>query len=232
MSKGLRTIGAASALAGALVLAVLLRGQKPQSTEEDDQSYSEVTSSVEAASNLQSEHSAPLASQSESELVEASRTSPSERADDRFASASAVALSMPPIAEDVRIASPEVAGHISDAERAMASQGKEPVRSPAMERQILSEIAQKALGLEITYLQVDCRVTLCRLELVLAKSFLEKKFGNVTRDATWPGREPVSFFIKALDLEWRYTTAFGGLDRYGTPVVLGYIAMPLPSSEP
>lgn len=50
--------------------------------------------------------------------------------------------------------------------------------------------------------------------------------------AVWTGREPVSFFIKALDLEWRYTTAFGGLDRYGTPVVLGYVAMPLSSPEP
>jgi hypothetical protein len=139
---------------------------------------------------------------------------------------------MPQIAEDVRIASPEVAGHISDAERAIASQGKDPVRSPAMETQILSEIAQKALGLEITYLQVDCRVTLCRLELVLPKSFLEKKFGDVPRDTTSTGREPVSFFIKALDLEWRYTTAFGGLDRNGVPVVLGYVAMPSPSAEP
>jgi hypothetical protein len=138
---------------------------------------------------------------------------------------------MPPIAEDVRIASPEVAGQINDAERAMASQGKDPVRSPAMETEIFSEIAQKALGLELTHLQVDCRVTLCRLELVLPKSFLEKRFGNVPRDAIWTGREPVSFFIKALDLEWRYTTAFGGLDRNGAPVVLGYVAMPLPSSE-
>jgi hypothetical protein len=66
----------------------------------------------------------------------------------------------------------------------------------------------------------------------LPKSFLEKKFGNVPRDATWTGREPVSFFIKALDLQWQYTTAFGGLDRHGAPVVLGYISMPLQPSQP
>ncbi len=108
----------------------------------------------------------------------------------------------------------------------MAAQGKDPLKSTAMETRIFSEIAQKSLGLEMTDLQVDCRITLCRVQFGLPKSFLDKKFGNVPRDAVWTGREPVSFFIKALELDWRYTTAFGGLDRYGTPVVLGYVAMP------
>jgi hypothetical protein len=114
----------------------------------------------------------------------------------------------------------------------MASESKDPLRSAAMETRIFSEIAQKALGLEMTYLQADCRITLCRVQLALPKSVLDKKFGNVPRDAVWTGREPVGFFIKALDLEWRYTTAFGGLDRYGAPVVLGYVAMPLRSRDP
>ncbi len=114
----------------------------------------------------------------------------------------------------------------------MASQGKDPLRSPAMETRIFNEIAQKALGLELTYLQADCRITLCRVQFTLPKTFLEKKFGDVPRDALWTGREPVGFFINALDLEWRHTTAFGGLDRYGAPVVLGYVTMPLPSVKP
>ena len=96
-----------------------------------------------------------------------------------------------------------------------------------METQIFNEISQKALGLEMIDLQVDCRITLCRVQFVLPKSFLQKKFGNIPRDAVWTGREPVSFFIRALDLQWKYTSAFGGLDRYGAPVVLGYVAMPL-----
>jgi hypothetical protein len=139
---------------------------------------------------------------------------------------------MPQVAEDVQIASPEVAGQIAESEREMASQGKDPLRSPAMETRIFSEIAQKALGLELTYLQADCRITLCRVQFTLPKTFLEKKFGDVPRDAVWTGREPVGFFINALDLEWRHTTAFGGLDRYGAPVVLGYVTMPSPSLEP
>jgi hypothetical protein len=133
---------------------------------------------------------------------------------------------MPEIAEDVQLASPEVAGHIAEAERDLASQGKDPLRSTAMETRIFSEISQKAFGLEIIDLQADCRV-----QFVLPKSFLQKKFGNIPRDAVWTGREPVGFFIRALDLEWQYTTAFGGLDRYGAPVMLGYVAMPLPTPE-
>lgn len=52
---------------------------------------------------------------------------------------------------------------------------------------------------------------------------------SATPSARWHPKAKtrcVQFFIKALDLEWRYTTAFGGLDRYGSPIVLGYVAMP------
>jgi hypothetical protein len=142
------------------------------------------------------------------------------------------AVSMSQIAEDVQIASPHVAGHIAEAEREMTSQGGDPLRSAAMETQILSEIAQKSLGLQMVDLRAECRITLCRVQFVLPRSFLDRKFGNIPRDAVWTGREPVSFFIKALDLDWKYTTAFGGLDRYGSPVVLGYVAMPLITPEP
>ena len=229
MSRGLGILGVASALVGALLLATLLRGPEPARKESNDPTPSAIPLPRELEGDLPSGRSAPSVHRTEAPLVEAS---PPPLADDRVASAAALPISLPEIAEDVQVASPQVAGQITEAEREMASQDKDPLRSPAMETRILSEIAQKALGLEITYLQADCRITLCRLQFALPKSLLEKKFGNVPQDTVWTGREPVGFFIKALNLEWRYTTAFGGLDRYGVPVVLGYVAMPLPSAEP
>jgi len=50
-------------------------------------------------------------------------------------------------------------------------------------------------------LQADCRITLCRVQFTLPKTFLEKEFGDVPRDAVWTGRKPVGFFINALNLE-------------------------------
>lgn len=230
MDRGIGILGGASALVGALLLTTLLRAPEPPRKESNDPTPRDTLLPQELEGNLPSGRSGPSAKQTEAPLVDASP--PPLPAHDRVASAAGLPISLPEIAEDVQIASPQVAGQIAEAEREMASQGKDPLRSPAMETRILSEVAQKALGLEITYLQTDCRITLCRLQFALPKSFLEKKFGNVPHNTMWTGREPVGFFIKALDLEWRYTTAFGGLDRYGVPVVLGYVAMPLPSAEP
>ncbi len=233
MSRGLRILGAGSALAGVFVLVTLLRSPEPVSTQPDAQLSADANQSrKKIEDSLPAGLAAPPVGRSEAVSLGAASTSAPLPARDRVPSVTPPAVSMPQVAEDVQIASPEVAGQIAEAERQMASQGKDPLRSPAMETRIFSEIAQKALGLEITYLQADCRITLCRVQLTLPKTFLEKKFGDVPRNAVWTGREPVGFFVNALDLEWRYTTAFGGLDRYGAPVVLGYVTMPLPSLQP
>ncbi len=231
MSRALRIMGGASALVGVLVLASVLLRPAPESIDTNGQWPRSADPPRGFEASLQSERSAPSAQQTDAPVREARNAQPPLPPDDRGAPAIVPTVSMPEIAEDVQLASPEVAGHIAEAERNLASQGKDPLRSTAMEIRIFSEISQKALGLEVIDLQVDCRITLCRVQFVLPKSFLQKKFGDIPRDAAWTGREPASFFIRALDLEWQYTTAFGGLDRYGAPVMLGYVAMPLPAPQ-
>lgn len=211
---------------GALVLAALLRSPEPANDRTDDELLGDAHPRGAIEGTLPT---AAPPQQSTPTTLQAS-SAPPLPVRDGLASAAAPPVSLPQVAQDIQLASPAFAGQIAEAEREMASQDKDPLRSPAMEARILGEIAQKALGLGMTDLQADCRITLCRVQFGLPKSFLERKFGNVPRDAVWTGHEPVGFFIKALDLEWRYTTAFGGLDRYGTPVVLGYVSMPSPTT--
>ncbi len=226
MSRALRIMSVAFALVGILVLASVLRSPAPEhmGTKGQWPRNADPPRGLEAA--LQPGGSAPLAQQTQAPVREARNAQPPQPSGYRGAPAITRMVSLPEIALDVQLASPEIAGHIAEAERDLASQGKDPLRSTAMETRIFSEISQKALGLDVIDLQVDCRITLCRVQFVLPKSFLQKKFGNIPRDTVWTGREPVGFFIRALDLKWQHTTAFGGLDRYGAPVMLGYVAMP------
>jgi len=94
--------------------------------------------------------------------------------------------------------------------------------SSATEASILDEIAQKARGLELVGLQVECRTTLCRLQMAFPESLAHKEFGVVPRDAPWTGKEPIGFFFAALDLEFRLDV--GGLDESGAPFSLSYIS--------
>ena len=89
----------------------------------------------------------------------------------------------------------------------------------------MNEISQKALGLELADLQVDCRTTLCRVEMTFPLQLLQKKFEPPAEDAVWNGRQPINSFLKALDLDFRQPTP-GGLNSYGTPVVVGYVNRP------
>ena len=131
----------------------------------------------------------------------------------------------PQNAEDLRAASPALAPIIEANERTLAAEDRDPYWSPDMETRIVNEIAQKALGLEITDLQVNCRTTLCRVDMTFALRLLTKDFGSVPPDAVWDGRQPVSFFAKALDLDFRQQVAMG-LNAYGTPVFVGYVFKP------
>ncbi len=54
---------------------------------------------------------------------------------------------------------------------------------------------------------------------------LQKKFEPSAEDAVWNGRQPIDSFLKALDLDFREPTP-GGLNSYGTPVVVGYVNRP------
>ncbi len=132
---------------------------------------------------------------------------------------------IPQNVEDLRVGYPLLAPIIEANERAIGGEDKDPLWSTEMETRIVNEISRKALGLEITELQVDCRTTLCRVEMTFSLQFLQRKFEPFTPDTVWNGRQPVMFFIKALDLDFHQQVA-AGLNGYGTPVLVGYVAKP------
>ena len=132
------------------------------------------------------------------------------------------ATETPQLVEDLKSGAPIFAGLIEKSEAELAIEDKDPAWAPTMEARILAEISRKALGLELTYLQVDCRTSLCRVEMVFPQQLLQKKFGNVPKGTPWTGQQPVGFFLDALDLEFREPVP-SGLDRYGAPVVIAYV---------
>jgi len=129
----------------------------------------------------------------------------------------------PQAVEDLQNGAPHFAGLIEKSEAELAAEDKDPAWAPAMEAQILAEISRKALGLEITDLQVECRTTLCRVEMLFPQRLLQKNFQDVANAPAWNGQQPVGSFIGALDLDFRQPVP-SGLDRYGDPVVVAYVA--------
>jgi hypothetical protein len=125
--------------------------------------------------------------------------------------------------EELKLRHPRFAGVIARSEAELGIENKDPLWSAAMESRILSEVSQKALGLGITGLQVDCRTTLCRVLMLFPESLAQKQFGVVPKETAWTGQQPVGFFMEALDLELRQPVV-AGLDGYGTPMVIGYVA--------
>lgn len=144
----------------------------------------------------------------------------------RLASVSAAPpRAIPQNVEDLRAGNPLLAPIIEANEQTLAAEAKDPLWSTNMETRIVNEISQKALGLELADLQVDCRTTLCRVEMTFPLQLLQKKFEPDAENAVWNGRQPVNSFLKALDLDFRRPMP-AGLNSYGTPVVVGYINRP------
>jgi hypothetical protein len=106
-------------------------------------------------------------------------------------------LKIPPIPE------------LLETERQFAAESVDPLWSQRMEGHILGEISQLT-GLELVGLQVECKTTLCRLQLVepdLAKaSSPYKSFPEL---------------VATFGLETRWVMSV--VDRYGTPTSLAYL---------
>jgi hypothetical protein len=132
---------------------------------------------------------------------------------------------LPQNVEDLRAAYPLLVARLEPNEQRLGAEGKDPLWSGGMEARIVDEISRKALGLEITDLQVDCRTTLCRVDMTFPLQFATKTFEPFTPDTAWNGKQPLMFFVKALDLDFREQVA-AGLNRYGTPVLVGYVFRP------
>ena len=129
---------------------------------------------------------------------------------------------LPQNVEDLRAA---FLARIEPNEQRLGAEGKDPPWSGRMEARIVDEVSRKALGLEITDLQVECRTTLCRVDMTFPLQFATKTFEPIAPDAAWNGKQPLMFFIKALDLDFHEQVA-AGLNRYGTPVLVGYVFRP------
>lgn len=158
------------------------------------------------------QHKDPLIAveQPEPEVTDASNTPPA---------------ALPQNVEDLRTGYPLLVARIEPNEQRLGAEGKDPVWSSGMEARIVDEISRKALGLEITDLQVDCRATLCRVDMTFPLQFATKTFEPFTPDTAWNGKQPLMFFVKALDLDFHEQVA-AGLNRYGTPVLVGYVFRP------
>lgn len=211
----LRVVGWSAALLGVGVIFLLVR--KPPGVAPDGPAPVEITSAIDDA----------LASPNSGDAEPAKDPRPSVQPSEPPAIQSSAALpkAIPQNVEDLRVANPLLAPIIEANERALDAEDKDPAWSAEMETRIVNEISQKALGLELADLQVDCRTTLCRVEMTFPIQLLQKKFEPDAEKAVWNGRQPINSFLKALDLDFRQPTP-AGLNSYGTPVVVGYVNKP------
>lgn len=117
-------------------------------------------------------------------------------------------LQLPPIPE------------LLETEREFAAQNADPAWATATEARILGQFAGVA-GLELASLDVECRTTLCRIQLVRPGSMP----GPPSAVFPSPGRAPngvsLTDLIPATGLKSLWVIAVR--DRHGTPVSLAYL---------
>ena len=118
-------------------------------------------------------------------------------------------LELPPIPE------------LLETERAFAAESVDPTWSTQTEARILGRIAE-ITGLALVSLNVECRTTLCRLQLVEPGTVPNRP------SVTFPGpdraaasRPSVTDLVRATGLKARWVIAVR--DRNGTPVSLAYL---------
>jgi len=98
-------------------------------------------------------------------------------------------------------------------ERAFDAEGVDSLWSLPTEGRILGEIAQ-ITGLEALTVQVQCRTTMCRIELA--------ERGQLEPGGILPANADFGRLVMGLDQQplWIMTA----VDRYGTPSSLAYVA--------
>lgn len=119
-------------------------------------------------------------------------------------------LQMPPIPE------------LLETEQEFAAQSRDPVWSTATEAHVLGQIAG-IQGLALASLNVECRTTLCRLQLVLPGTVpgLPSAIFPGPKLAA-PGSSGIVEIVNSTGLKARWSVAVR--DRYGAPVSLAYLA--------
>ena len=196
-------------LSSVLVAFILIRAREPQS---------------DAAIGSPARTDSTVGREAGSELHEGPTRAAEEPQPALVARPAAAAATTPPAVEELELRYPEIRGALDYVEGNFARESRDPQWSSAMEAHILDEIARKALGLEITHLEVDCHATLCRLQMVFPQELARRRGGVVPKGTPWTGDQPISFFLDALDFEIREGHAFAGLDTYGTPFLVGYVS--------
>ena len=125
-------------------------------------------------------------------------------------------LQLPPIPE------------LLEAERAFVAERVDPAWAGATEGHILGEIA-RTTSLELVTLQVECRTSMCRIQLVQQPSpgaELSIVFPSVGSGRPASNGRAASFadFLSTLPLDPRWVASV--VDRNGTPTSLAYLARP------
>ena len=113
-----------------------------------------------------------------------------------------------------------------EAERVFAGERVDPAWANAMEGHILGEIARTP-ALQLVTLQVECRTSMCRVQLVQQQSQGAEPgivFPSVRPDPRTGSGRAASFgtFVSTLGLDPRWVASV--VDRNGTPTSLAYLA--------
>lgn len=99
---------------------------------------------------------------------------------------------------------------LASIEKAFAAERVDPLWAPGMERNILEQLAQ-AKGLQVVTMQVECRTSMCRVQLVEPPS---------------KRRGPEGFLDLVRDFGLDVWRVNGFVDQNGTPTLVAHLARP------
>jgi hypothetical protein len=146
------------------------------------------------------------------EVVELNRQAATETPDDETLPARLDEIQLPP----------EVISGLRTVEREFDAESKDPGWSAAMESRIFSEISVAASGVDVTDVRVDCRTTLCRVQLTRPTPVERGRTPPAAPGSTPAGQpSPIFRVAEALGLDFRIVV--GAFDGYGTPITLGFL---------
>lgn len=127
----------------------------------------------------------------------------------------------PPDLDEIQLP-PHVILGLRAVEREFEAQSKGPDWSPAMESRIFGENSLAASGVEVTDVRVDCRTTLCRVQLTLPRQ-AEGALRPPAAPGSTPSGRPSPIFLSAEAVDLNFRIVVGAFDGYGTPVTLGFL---------
>jgi hypothetical protein len=108
---------------------------------------------------------------------------------------------------------------LKEPEQEFAAESVDAFWAGAMEARILTELSQLASGIDVVDLQVECRSTMCRVQLVYPASKAEQVLAGPGPTAF---ADPIRVMRERMGLEFRWIMR--GQNGYGNPVSMAYIS--------